>query len=76
MAERAGSPDSDVLGDRRRKLEALRAAGIEPFPHEFDGVEPIASVRESHADLAAGEETEATHRVAGRLAARRGQGKV
>ncbi|HET8976765.1 MAG TPA: lysine--tRNA ligase [Solirubrobacteraceae bacterium] len=67
---------SDVLADRRRKLEALRAAGVEPFPHEFDGVEPIAAVRAAHADLEAGAETEATHRIAGRLAARRGQGKM
>ena len=26
---------SDVLGDRREKLERLRDAGIDPFPHEF-----------------------------------------
>ena len=67
---------SDLLADRRRKLESLRAAGIEPFPHEFDGVEPIASVRAAHEGLQAGEETEVSHRVAGRLAARRGQGKM
>ena len=67
---------SDVLADRRRKLEGLRAAGVEPFPHEFDGVEPVAAVRADHAGLEAGEETEAAHRVAGRLAARRGQGKM
>jgi lysyl-tRNA synthetase class 2 len=67
---------SDVLADRRRKLEALRAAGVDPFPHEFDGVEPIAAVRAAHEGLEAGTETEASHRVAGRLAARRGQGKM
>jgi lysyl-tRNA synthetase, class II len=67
---------SDVLADRRRKLEALRAAGVDPFPHEFDRVEPIAAVRAAHEGLEAGEETEALHRVAGRLAARRGQGKM
>src|SRR5581483_8509500 len=38
--------------------------------------EPIAAVRSSHSELAAGEETSAVHRVAGRLAARRGQGKM
>jgi lysyl-tRNA synthetase, class II len=71
-----GDEPSDVFADRRRKLEALRAAGIDPFPHEFDGVEPIGAVREAHASLAAGEETSVAHRVAGRLAARRGQGKM
>ena len=66
----------DVFAVRRNKLQALRAAGIEPFPHEFDGVEPIASVRAQQEALEAGEETDASHRVAGRLAARRGQGKM
>ncbi|MGH2858746.1 MAG: lysine--tRNA ligase [Solirubrobacteraceae bacterium] len=65
---------SEVLADRRRKLVALRAAGVEPFPHAYRGVEPIADVRAAHEGLGAGEETDATHRVAGRLAARRGQG--
>ena len=67
---------SDVLADRRRKLESLRAAGVEPFPYEFDGVEPIAMIRAAHEGLEAGEETDVSHRIAGRLAARRGQGKM
>jgi lysyl-tRNA synthetase class 2 len=67
---------SDVFADRRRKLEALRGAGVEPFPHTFAGVEPISSVRAAHGELEAGEETDQAHRVAGRLAARRGQGKM
>jgi lysyl-tRNA synthetase class 2 len=71
-----GAGGSDLLADRRAKLESLRAAGVEPFPHEFDGVEPISDVRRLHQALADGEETTATHRVAGRLAARRGQGKM
>jgi lysyl-tRNA synthetase class 2 len=72
----AGAGGSDLLADRRAKLESLRAAGIDPFPHEFAGVEPIAGVRRAHEGLADGEETTVTHRVAGRLAARRGQGKM
>jgi lysyl-tRNA synthetase, class II len=66
----------DVFAVRRAKLEALRAAGLEPFPHEFEGVEPIASIRARYEGLDPGEETGASHRVAGRLAARRGQGKM
>ena len=76
MGEQPEGPGSDVLADRRRKLESLRAAGVEPFPHEFDGVEPIAMVRAAHQGLEAGAETEVAHRIAGRLAARRGQGKM
>jgi lysyl-tRNA synthetase class 2 len=75
VAEGAGGSD-DLLAARRRKLESLRADGIDPFPHEFDGVEPIVTVRAAHSELASGDETDVRHRVAGRLAARRGQGKM
>jgi len=66
--------ESDLVAARRAKLERLRAAGVDPFPHRYPGVVPIASVRAAHPDLAPGQETESAHRVAGRLAARRGQG--
>jgi lysyl-tRNA synthetase class 2 len=62
--------------DRRAKLDRLRADGVEPFPHSFPGVVPVASVREQHPELPAGEETESRYRVAGRIAARRGHGKA
>ncbi len=65
-----------VLAARRAKLERLRAEGVEPFPHAYPGVVPIADVRAAHADLEAGAETDARYRVAGRIAARRGRGKA
>ena len=67
---------SELLATRRAKLEGLRADGIDPFPHVFEGVVPVAEVQAAHADLPPGEETEARYRVAGRLHARRGQGKM
>ena len=60
--------------DRRGKLERLRERGIEPFPHEFDGVVPVADVHEAHGSLEAGVETDSPYRIAGRLSARRGPG--
>ncbi len=66
----------DLIAQRRRKLAALRDEGVEPFPHQFAGVEPIADVKAPHEGLEAGEETEVRARIAGRLAARRGQGKA
>ena len=39
-------------------------------------MEPIAAVRAAHEGLEAGTETDVSHRIAGRLAARRGQGKM
>jgi lysyl-tRNA synthetase, class II len=62
------------VDDRRAKLESLRAAGIDPFPHLFEGVAPVASIHAAHAQLGDGEETEVAYRVAGRLSARRGHG--
>jgi lysyl-tRNA synthetase, class II len=72
----SGEQPSELLAARRRKLDALREQGIEPFPHAYPGVRPIAEVKAPHEGLAAGEETEDRVRVAGRLAARRGQGKA
>jgi lysyl-tRNA synthetase, class II len=66
----------ELLDSRRRKLAALRGEGIDPFPHAFPGVASIASVKAPHEDLPAGEETSVRARIAGRLAARRGQGKA
>ena len=65
-----------VPDDRRQKLERLRAAGVEPFPHRFEGVVPIADVLAAHAELEAGGETASSYRLAGRLAARRGHGRA
>jgi lysyl-tRNA synthetase, class II len=63
-----------VEDDRRAKLERLREQGIDPFPHEFDGVTPIAAVHAEHDGLEAGEETDSAYRVAGRMTGRRGHG--
>jgi lysyl-tRNA synthetase class 2 len=70
------SEESELLAVRRAKLERLRADGIDPFPHAFPGVQPIAAVHAAHADLPDGTDTEDRYRVAGRLHARRGQGKM
>jgi lysyl-tRNA synthetase class 2 len=71
-----GSETSELLATRRAKLDRLRAEGVEPFPHAFPGVVPVATVHEAHAGLPAGEDSDARYRVAGRLHARRGQGKM
>jgi len=66
----------ELLATRREKLERLRADGVEPYPHAYPGVVPIAVVQTAHAGLPAGEDSEERYRVAGRLHARRGQGKM
>jgi lysyl-tRNA synthetase, class II len=67
---------SELLAARRAKLDRLRADGIEPFPHAYPGVQPIAAIHAGHADLPPGEDSDARYRVAGRLHARRGQGRM
>jgi lysyl-tRNA synthetase class 2 len=62
------------MDDRRAKLERLREQGIDPFPHEFDGVTPVAEVHAAHDTLEPGAETDAAYRIAGRMTARRGHG--
>jgi lysyl-tRNA synthetase, class II len=66
---------SDLLAERRAKLERLREAGIEPYPHGFPDRTEIAAVRESHEGIEPGEETSDRYRVAGRLTAKREHGK-
>jgi lysyl-tRNA synthetase class 2 len=68
-------PQSDLLAERRAKLDRLREQGIEPYPHGFPDRTEIAAVRESHEGIEPGEETSDRYRVAGRLTARRGHGK-
>ncbi len=75
--DRADRPElSDVLRDRREKLERIREAGVDPFPHSFEEREEIGEVRAAHEGLVAGVETDSRHRVAGRIIARRGHGKA
>jgi lysyl-tRNA synthetase, class II len=66
----------ELLAARREKLERLRADGVDPFPHSFPGVTPVATIHAAHAALPAGEDSDARYRVAGRLHARRGQGRM
>src|SRR3954468_593997 len=66
----------ELLATRREKLERLRAGGVEPYPHAFPGVVPVAAVHSAHASLPAGADSDRRYRVAGRLHARRGQGKM
>src|SRR5215211_1764830 len=74
MSTHAGG-EAELLATRRRKLEALREDGIDPFPHAYPDVTPIAEVKAPFEGLEPGSETEERRRVAGRLAARRELGK-
>ncbi len=71
-----GEGSSELLASRRRKLERLREQGVDPFPHAFPDVTPTEELRRRFAMLEPGGESGERARVAGRLAARRGQGRM
>jgi lysyl-tRNA synthetase class 2 len=72
-SSRHGLPE--LIAERRAKAERLRAqSGDEDFPYRYPGVEPARAILDAYAHLEPGEETDDIHRVAGRIAARRGAG--
>jgi lysyl-tRNA synthetase class 2 len=75
-----GAPDGaphglpELIAERRAKGQRLRESDPSAFPYTFSDAEPIAPLVAAYEHLQAGEETEDPHRVAGRIAARRGSG--
>src|SRR5215831_12516775 len=66
-------------GERERrlaKLDALRAAGVDPYPVRFDRTHTSAEVLRHWGELEAGAETGDEVRVAGRIVLRRSMGKL
>jgi lysyl-tRNA synthetase class 2 len=61
---------------RRAKRQALIDAGVDPYPIASDVTDHAADIAASHADLADGEDTTDVVTVAGRIRAKRGQGKI
>ncbi len=73
-SEERGLPE--LMAVRRAKARLLLPPGESAFPYSFPGTEPIQEIRARFEHLAPGEETDSIYRIAGRLAARRGQGKA
>ncbi len=68
--------EDDPFAVRRAKLERLRAAGIEPYANGFDVTARAAQLAADYTHLEPGSETTDVVSVAGRLVARRDQGKL
>ena len=65
-----------LIAERRAKAQRLRESDAGAFPYSFAGAEPIEAILAAYSHLSDGDETEDAHRVAGRIAARRGAGKA
>ncbi len=79
MTENAESLDQiedDPIEVRRAKRQALIDAGIDPYGHAFDRTADIVELEARYADLADGDTTEDEVSLAGRVMARRVQGKI
>src|SRR5438067_5213524 len=76
----AGAPGRhglpELIAERRAKAQRLRETDAGALPYSFPDAEPVQSILDAYAHLQAGDETEEVHRVAGRIAARRGAGKA
>jgi lysyl-tRNA synthetase class 2 len=78
----AGSGDRSTAvsteAQRRGKVDRLREAGVDPYPHSFEGRTKIEEIFAAHdpAELGEGEHDEFSYRVMGRVTGKRGHGKT
>ncbi|MEI7974310.1 MAG: lysine--tRNA ligase, partial [Bdellovibrio sp.] len=69
--------ENPLRAEKRKKLEALRSAGIDPFPYRFDRTSNSRRIHEEFDFLNSGEKkTEAVFRLAGRVKTLRSMGKA
>jgi lysyl-tRNA synthetase, class II len=61
---------------RQEQVDAIRAAGGEPYPYRFDRTHSVAAVRAAWPDLEPGTETTDEVAVAGRVILKRDTGKL
>jgi lysyl-tRNA synthetase class 2 len=63
--------------EKKRKLEALRQAGIDPYPHGFSRTSQAGELSVRYESLELGvKDQETSHRIAGRLMTMRSMGKA
>lgn len=81
MAENLNAADqASTLNDERAtrlaKRAALFEAGQNPYPEHSELEDYVADIEAKYAELADGEDTEDVVKIAGRVVAKRGQGKI
>ena len=81
MAENQNAADqastlNDEHATRLAKRAALFEAGQNPYPEHSELEDYVADIEAKYAELADGEDTEDVVKIAGRVVAKRGQGKI
>src|SRR5437588_381530 len=78
VAENLEGRENPLRAEKRRKLDELRKAGIDPYPHNFDRNALTANLlTEFDAQLVAGDVREGSvYRIAGRIMTKRPMGKA
>jgi lysyl-tRNA synthetase class 2 len=72
----AGSGLAAERARRQAQVDAIRAAGGEPYPYRFDRTHTVAEVRQRWGDLGPGTESSDEVSVAGRILLKRDTGKL
>jgi lysyl-tRNA synthetase class 2 len=79
MDEVVDQGTSGLEQEKARRLaavDALRTSGTNPYPYRFDRSHTLAELRQSHASLEPGTETDIVVDIAGRIMLKRDQGKL
>ena len=73
----ATQKENPLRAEKRRKLDQLKAAGIDPFPHNFERSHKLAEIDAKFSHLEAGDVLELeVVTIAGRLMTKRDMGKA
>jgi lysyl-tRNA synthetase class 2 len=69
--------DNPLRAEKKRKLQAMRELGLDPYPYTFDRSISLTELKEKYAHLGEGEKAEGEiHKIAGRLITKRPMGKA
>ncbi len=75
MSEEILNANSE-LAVRREKLKNIIASGENPYPYNYERTATLQEVHEKYGHLKEEESSEEIHKLAGRIIAKRGQGKA
>ena len=68
--------EEQIIGERLKKLEALRKEGINPYPHKFDKKDNAKDLQDSNKTLKNEQFSKNNAKIAGRIMTSRDLGKI